>query len=127
MRQLHPFRLWLLATAATTMLLPSPVRSASANPTQKTTEAGREALGYYHERRDENRNVGLRPEHSWASHAADACCLDGMCTCGPRNGAAAPALPRARHRSRIRFTIRRCRQSWFEDRAVIVQRGRAKS
>ena len=54
------------------MLLPSPARSASANPTQKTTEAGREALGYYHERRDENRNVGLRPEHSWASHAADA-------------------------------------------------------
>ena len=54
------------------MLLPSPARSASVNPTQKTTEAGREALGYYHERRDENRNVGLRPEHSWASHAADA-------------------------------------------------------
>jgi phage terminase large subunit len=37
-----------------------------------TTEAGRAALGYYHERRDENRNVGLGPEHSWASHASDA-------------------------------------------------------
>jgi hypothetical protein len=39
---------------------------------EKTTEAGRDALGYYHERRDENRNAGLGPEHSWASHAADS-------------------------------------------------------
>jgi phage terminase large subunit len=39
---------------------------------EKTTEAGRDALGYYHERRDENRNVGLGPEHDWSSHAADA-------------------------------------------------------
>jgi phage terminase large subunit len=29
-------------------------------------------LGYYHERRDENRNVGLGPEHDWSSHAADS-------------------------------------------------------
>ena len=36
-----------------------------------TTEAGRDALGYHHERRDENRNVGLGPEHDWSSHAAD--------------------------------------------------------
>jgi phage terminase large subunit len=39
---------------------------------EKTTEAGRDAPGYYHERRDENRNVGLSPEHDWSSHAADA-------------------------------------------------------
>jgi phage terminase large subunit len=39
---------------------------------EKTTEAGRDALCYYHERRDENRNVGLGPERSWASHAADS-------------------------------------------------------
>ena len=37
-----------------------------------TTEAGRDALGYYHERKDENRNVGLGPEHDWSSHSADA-------------------------------------------------------
>lgn len=36
------------------------------------TEAGRDALGYYHERKDEARNVGLGPEHDWSSHAADA-------------------------------------------------------
>ena len=29
----------------------------------KKTEAGRDALGYYHERKDENRDVGLGPEH----------------------------------------------------------------
>lgn len=37
-----------------------------------TTEAGREALGYYHERKDEIRNVGLGPDHDWSSHCADA-------------------------------------------------------
>jgi phage terminase large subunit len=26
-------------------------------------------LGYYHERKDENRNVGLGPDHDWSSHA----------------------------------------------------------
>lgn len=36
------------------------------------TEAGREALGYYHEKKDEARNIGLGPEHDWSSHAADA-------------------------------------------------------
>ncbi len=36
------------------------------------TEAGREALGAYHERRNDDREVGLGPEHDWASHGADA-------------------------------------------------------
>ena len=35
-------------------------------------EAGLEALGWYHEKKDENRNVGLGPEHDWSSHGADA-------------------------------------------------------
>ena len=38
---------------------------------EETTEAGRDALGYYHERKDETRNIGLGPEHDWSSHAAD--------------------------------------------------------
>jgi phage terminase large subunit len=38
----------------------------------ETTEAGRDALGWYHERKDETRNIGLGPEHDWASHGADA-------------------------------------------------------
>ena len=37
-----------------------------------TTEAGRDALGFYHEKKDEQRDVGLGPEHDWSSHAADA-------------------------------------------------------
>jgi phage terminase large subunit len=37
-----------------------------------TTEAGRDALGWYHERKDENRDIGLGPDHDWSSHAADA-------------------------------------------------------
>lgn len=39
---------------------------------ESTTESGRDALGFYHERRDEHRNVGQGPEHDWSSHAADA-------------------------------------------------------
>jgi phage terminase large subunit len=39
---------------------------------EATTEAGRDALGYYHERRDETRNVGLGPQDDWSSNAADA-------------------------------------------------------
>ena len=34
--------------------------------------AGMKALAAYHERRDEGRNVGLGPEHDWASDPADA-------------------------------------------------------
>jgi phage terminase large subunit len=36
------------------------------------TEAGRDALGWYHEKKDEIRNIGLGPEHDWASHGSDA-------------------------------------------------------
>ncbi|NDD13750.1 MAG: hypothetical protein EB072_14155, partial [Betaproteobacteria bacterium] len=33
---------------------------------------GLEALGWYHEKKDDVRSVGLGPEHDWSSHAADA-------------------------------------------------------
>lgn len=36
------------------------------------TEGGRDALGWYHEKIDETRQIGLGPEHDWASHGADA-------------------------------------------------------
>lgn len=39
---------------------------------EKTTEGGRGSLGWYHEKKDEDRNIGLGPEHDWASHGADA-------------------------------------------------------
>jgi phage terminase large subunit len=39
---------------------------------EETTQAGIDALGWYHEKKDETRNIGLGPEHDWASHGADA-------------------------------------------------------
>jgi phage terminase large subunit len=46
---------------------------------ESTTEPGRDAVGFYHERKDDNRNVGLGPEHDWSSHAADALGLMAVC------------------------------------------------
>jgi phage terminase large subunit len=37
-----------------------------------TTEGGRSALGWYHEKLDADRGIGLGPEHDWSSHGADA-------------------------------------------------------
>jgi phage terminase large subunit len=39
---------------------------------EKKCEAGLDALGWYHENKDEARGVGLGPKHDWSSHAADA-------------------------------------------------------
>lgn len=39
---------------------------------EDTTEGGREALGWYHEKRDEVRGIGLGPDHDWSSHGSDA-------------------------------------------------------
>jgi phage terminase large subunit len=36
---------------------------------EETTKGGRDALGWYHEKRDEARGIGLGPEHDFASHA----------------------------------------------------------
>jgi phage terminase large subunit len=46
---------------------------------ESTTEAGRQALGFYHEKKDELRNVGLGPDHDWSSHAADSFGLMAIC------------------------------------------------
>ena len=54
---------------------------------EDTTEAGRDALGFYHERKDDIRNVGLGPEHDWSSHAADALGLMAICYKPPANEA----------------------------------------
>lgn len=39
---------------------------------EDTTKAGLDALGWYHEKRDEERGIGLGPNHDWSSHGADA-------------------------------------------------------
>lgn len=57
--------------------------------------AGIDALGWYHERRDEERGVGLGPEHDWSSHAADAFGLMAVCYEDPsrRDGIFRPGPP----------------------------------
>lgn len=52
-------------------------------------EAGIEAVGWYHEKRDENRSIGLGPEHDWSSHGADSFGL--MAVVFESVGAAAPS------------------------------------
>lgn len=39
---------------------------------EATTTGGVEALGAYHEGRDETRGIGLGPVHDWSSHGADS-------------------------------------------------------
>jgi phage terminase large subunit len=39
---------------------------------EETTQGGIDALGWYHEKKDDKRGIGLGPEHDWASHGADA-------------------------------------------------------
>lgn len=58
---------------------------------QESTQAGLDALGWYHEKRDEVRGIGLGPEHDWASHGADAFGL--MCVAyQPPAGMAPPPI-----------------------------------
>jgi phage terminase large subunit len=49
---------------------------------EDTTQAGLEALGWYHEKKDDQRSIGLGPEHDWSSHGADAFGL--MCVSADR-------------------------------------------
>jgi phage terminase large subunit len=60
---------------------------------EQTTEAGRAALGWYHEKIDEERNVGLGPDHDWSSHGADAFGLMAVAYDAPRAAAEAPLIP----------------------------------
>ena len=53
--------------------------------------AGLAALGWYHEKRDEKRSIGLGPEHDFSSHGADAAGLMAVCYEAPQQ---APATRR---------------------------------
>jgi phage terminase large subunit len=57
---------------------------------EETTKPGIEALGWYHEKKDEERNVGLGPEHDWSSHGADAFGLMCVAYEEPRTTASGP-------------------------------------
>jgi phage terminase large subunit len=47
-------------------------------------EPGLSALGWYHEKRDEFRNIGLGPDHDWSSHSSDAAGLVAICYEAPK-------------------------------------------
>lgn len=53
---------------------------------EETTEPGRAALGWYHEKKDEQRGIGLGPEHDWSSHGSDAFGLMCVAYEEPTNG-----------------------------------------
>lgn len=61
---------------------------------EDTTEGGRAALGWYHEKRDQLREIGLGPEHDWASHGADAFGLMCVAHEPPSNWGAPLHIPR---------------------------------
>ena len=46
---------------------------------ETTCQAGLDAIGWYHEKIDEERNIGLGPEHDWSSHGADAFGMMAAC------------------------------------------------
>lgn len=39
---------------------------------QERCQGGIDAIGWYHEKKDEERGIGLGPAHDWSSHGADA-------------------------------------------------------
>ena len=51
---------------------------------QESTEGGRDALNWYHEKRDAVRGLGLGPKHDWSSHAADAAGLMAIAYDAPK-------------------------------------------
>lgn len=52
---------------------------------KERTQGGREALAAYHEKRDEERGIGLGPNHDWSSHGSDAAGLMWSCYEEPKS------------------------------------------
>ena len=61
--------------------------------------SGLEAVGWYHEKRDENREIGLGPEHDWSSHGSDSFGL--MCVVFESVGAASLSAKPIQYRRRF--------------------------
>lgn len=57
-------------------------------------EAGLDAIGWYHEKRDEERSIGLGPNHDWSSHGADAFGLSAVAYEQPANESKEPVFER---------------------------------
>lgn len=61
-------------------------------------EAGLEAIGWYHEKKDATRDIGLGPEHDWSSHGSDSFGL--MAIVFEAVGAGSPELKPIEYRRR---------------------------
>lgn len=62
---------------------------------EASTSAGLDALGWYHEKRDDARGIGLGPEHDWSSHSADAAGLVAIAHAASQRATSGPiAAPR---------------------------------
>lgn len=61
---------------------------------EPTCSSGLDAIGWYHEKLDDKRNVGLGPEHDWSSHGADAFGLMCVAYEAPRTKSERPREPR---------------------------------
>lgn len=59
-------------------------------------QGGLDALGWYHEKRDDARGIGLGPEHDWASHSADAA---GLVAVAHANHSPAQKIPKFKPRA----------------------------
>ncbi len=55
-------------------------------------QGGLDAIGWYHEKRDDERGIGLGPEHDWSSHGADAFGLAAVAYELPQNGRKEPVF-----------------------------------
>lgn len=54
---------------------------------EKRCSGGLDALGWYHEKKDDKRGIGLGPDHDWSSHGADAAGLVAVSYEAPRKAA----------------------------------------
>ena len=61
---------------------------------EDTTQGGIDALGWYHEKRDEERGIGLGPNHDWSSHGADAAGLVAVAYEAPQDTSDEPTFKR---------------------------------
>ena len=61
---------------------------------EATTEGGRDALGWYHEKKDDERDIGLGPDHDWSSHSADAFGLMAVAYEEPKSKTDSKFVPR---------------------------------
>jgi len=46
---------------------------------EETCRGGIDALGWYHEKKDEVRGIGLGPDHDWSSHGSDSFGMSAVC------------------------------------------------